>query len=661
MRTDQDAAAPSADSGYGVGEALAGVRARWWMIPLGVALGLAAAAAVVAWAPRSFEGTSTVLVRSAPDLGSSLLTRLGVPAEFAPSGLGAGRSAIETEMQVLSSRSVLGAVADSLGLQVRVRSPRGIAPWMIVEPARYPGSFRRIRLRFERLAPDRYRVTGGPGDSVVVPGVPFSAAPGVRATLRRDALPTAFTIDILDREDALRRADKALSVSKAGGEVIRVTFRAPDSLTAAAVPNALSARYLALRRSIDRGTNTRRYEFLVAQSDSVADQLREAENGLRARQEATGLFDPQLAGKTALEGAVAIRQRIGALDVEAVGLGQILDRVRRGAATPRQLAAYPALLQSAAVNDIVTQIAELETERIKRLELRTERDPSVKALDSAIRNLEQQIEPLASAYGATLARQRSELLEQLRPFERALASLPGGAQATGRLDRDVRRLGQTALALQAQLVEARLAAIGEGGDVRQLDVAEPTKRPVFPRPTVTFAVGGVGGLVLGVALAVIAGVLVPTVARAGDVARAAGVSAIAWDRRGPVVVGGGETLLLVPIGSGADTSGVLRATVRPSTGGGVHSTLDLAGQATDVDEARRALGALESTGAAPVVACPPLDDGRTAAVLSTNRAVLFVARAGGVRRAQVTAATDALRRLDVPCAGIVVHADLNGA
>ena len=42
--------------------------------------------------------------------------------------------------------------------------------------------------------------------------------------------------------------------------------------------------------------------------------------------------------------------------------------------------------------------------------------------------------------------------------------------------REVKRLTQTMLGVQAQIIDARLAAIAEGGQVRQIDVAQPPNR-----------------------------------------------------------------------------------------------------------------------------------------------------------------------------------------
>ena len=56
-----------------------------------------------------------------------------------------------------------------------------------------------------------------------------------------------------------------------------------------------------------------------------------------------------------------------------------------------------------------------------------------------------------------------------------------------------------------------------------------------------------------------------------------------------------------------------------------------------------------------IVPAPPLDDPRTAALLEAARPVLFVARPGRLARAELVAAVETLKRLGVPCSGVVLQ------
>ena len=488
-------------------------------------LGLAAAAGVLAFAPKRFAGGATVLLRSANEGGCSLLSRLGVPAELAPASLGSAmKSPMETELQLLASNAVLGTVSDSLGLQVRVLEPAGVAPWRLLTPRSYPGAWKKVRLSFARAGGDGYTVTGRDVDGTIAPGRPLRTPYGT-LTLAAGTLPPSFEIQLLDREDALERLGERVNVEKAGGEVARVGYAAPDSLSAMAVPNAVVATYLQRRRTTDRGTNQHRVEFLEAQVDSVGTQLVGAELALRRYQESSGVVDPELVGKIDLEAASAVREQLAANQVESSALEQLLRQVGEGTMGARELAAYPSFLRSAAINEMLGQLATLETELSALKERRTDVDPEVATMQRRVDDLEQQLQPMGAAYAQSLARQRAVLEGQAGKFEASLGALPAQAQSFTRLAREVRRLGQTALALQTQLLDARLAAIGEGGEVRQVDQALVPKKPAFPRPSFVLPAGLLGGLLLGGLAALAAGFLSPRLNAAGEAGRLLGIPA----------------------------------------------------------------------------------------------------------------------------------------
>ena len=523
-------------------------------------LGLAAAAGVLAFAPRRFAGGATVLLRSANEGGGSLLSRLGVPAELAPASLGSAmKSPMETELQLLGSHAVLGTVSDSLGLQVRVLSPAGVPPWRLLSPRSYPGAWKKVRLSFVQTG-GAYQVTGRDVAGTIAPGRPLQTPYGT-LTLATGALPPSFDIQLLDREDALERLSERVNVEKAGGEVARVGYAAPDSLSAMAVPNAVVATYLQRRKTTDRGTNQHRVEFLEAQVDSVGTQLVGAELALRRYQESSGVVDPELVGKIDLEAASAVREQLAANQVESSALEQLLRQVGEGTMGARQLAAYPSFLKSAAINEMLGQLATLETELAALKERRTDVDPEVAAMQRRVNDLEQQLQPMGTAYAQSLARQRAVLEGQAGKFEASLGALPSQAQSFTRLAREVRRLGQTALALQTQLLDARLAAIGEGGEVRQVDQALVPKKPAFPRPPLVLPAGLLGGLLLGGLTALATGFLSPRLNAAGEAGRLLGVPAARLGEGSPLffaLIARYDHAVVVPL----DDEAVARDTVQ---------------------------------------------------------------------------------------------------
>lgn len=638
---------------------------RGWRVVLGsVAACLALALVVILFGPRRFEGKASAIVRSA-DPSSSLLARIGGDAlgggaaGAAGALLGVGGSQIETEIQILQSNSVIDAVVDSLQLQILVREPEGSPADRFVRATNLPGSFRRLDLQFERAANGQYRVIGDGVNTTVAAGGVVGTPVGTIAL--RDSLPASFSLRLLDHEDAAMQVSRHLAVKKAGGEVLAVSYRARDSITAAAVPNTALATYLARKKTSDRGVNAHRVEFLSAQLDTTALQLASAEQALRKFQEHSGLLDPEVMGKLELEQAADLRKNLGEVEVEQGALDQMLGQVAAGHMSKRQLAAFPTFLKSPAINNILQQISQLETQRTQLLERRLESDQEVVALSQSISDLEAQLVPLGKAYSGALHRQQAEITGQLGTMAAQLDQFPGEAQTSGRLVREVKRLGLTYAALQTQLVEARLSAIAEGGDIRELDRATVPKKVAFPDPAITTAAGLGAGLLVGLLLALVAGSHGRYLEDPLAIERAVGVPALRFDARTPLLMSGRSairTVLLIPVEAGVNTLPIAERLADTALARGQSATiLDLTAPAAAAPMGASVgglIGRLEEEHSLVVVRLPGLSAESTAAALSDSRPVLLVAPARRVSRRALTSALDTLRRLDVPCAGVVL-------
>ena len=621
-------------------------------------LGAAAAGALLLVGPRRFEAASSIVIRSSQGARASLISKLAGP-DGAAGLLDAGTSSpLETEVQILSSRELVGKVVDSLRLQVDVRTPSGIAPNALVEAADFPGSFkpRNYTLSFGpsgtvRVAGPDTVMTVGPGQPIVLPVGRLSLNPAARAARR-------FDIRLFDREDAITRIGKRVAVSKAGGEVLRVACRTSDSVTAAAIPNLLVAYYLALRHTTDRGTNLHRVEFLTAQLDSVTRALTSAEQDLRRFQESSHLIDPQTIGKLQLERAGELRTAMGENDVERGALEQLMSQVSAGSMSVRDLAAYPAFLKSPAINALLTQIGELETERSKLLVTRLDTDSEVVALSKSVRNLEGQLGPMAAAYESSLKRQHQDMSLQLDSLRAILGEFPAGLASGNRLQRNVLQLSQVQAAMQAQLVDARVAAVSEGGNVQSLDVAEPPMKLAFPRPLPTISAGLGGGLLIGLVIAVLVGTLGRWVQDPATVERATGVPALRFDPQVPLLLGAStaRTILVAPLAPSAHLDPVIERLVQTAALRSISATvLDLSvGSFPDVDGT---IQRLENENGLVVVKLPTITSDTAAAAIRENRAVLLVAPERRVARAQLVDAVQMLKRLEVPCAGVVLHSN----
>jgi len=377
-------------------EILGALRRRWLWIVGGTVIGMLLAALLLLVLPAQYEGRTTMLLRpmttDGPGLGQ-MSGRGGAAGRLGALGdIFSSDSGFDTELEILTSRSVLGAVVDSLGLQGRLRADGEALPEDVFAAIQYPGDTDDLKVRFRKDG-GAYRVQGGGQQISVRPGERGQIA-GITFQLAAGPLPDRFHLNVSSRQKAVRDLRRRLAVEEPGGDVAELIFRDPSPVLAAVVPNALVEQYMLRRRTTDRGANQHRYEFLRVHTDSVASQLAQAEEDLRRQQEETGVFDPAVQGRAELEQALALRAEMERLDVERRALQRILD----GARSPRELAAYPSLLRNEAINQILSDLLALETQRLALLDRRFETDRDVELITRQIAQLDSNLTSLSRSY-----------------------------------------------------------------------------------------------------------------------------------------------------------------------------------------------------------------------------------------------------------------------
>jgi Mrp family chromosome partitioning ATPase len=150
------------------------------------------------------------------------------------------------------------------------------------------------------------------------------------------------------------------------------------------------------------------------------------------------------------------------------------------------------------------------------------------------------------------------------------------------------------------------------------------------------------------------------------------VPALRLETSVPLLVSGNtisRTLLLVPIDGRVSTAGVAERLARVALARGNEPTvLDLSGSGVPMTQStalttdvNSVVARLESQHGMVIVRLPTLAADETAAALRPERTVLFVAPPGRLERRLLVDAIQALRRLDVPCAGVVVNRASDGA
>ena len=460
----------------------AGVLRRRALIILGgILFGALVAAAILLFVPPRFDGRAMMLIRTSTGLDPTAMVKdkMGALSELMPSSLGLGGGSEEelaTELALLQSRAVLGAVVDSLSLEIIPKKPDRVPPSSMVDSVRLTGRFKPVKVP-------------------LVAGV--NRFPNATIWAKQSG-----EIKLMDREDAIDEVAERLSVRKAGGGAVELTYRARDSISAARVPNLVAAIYMVRRKTVDRGLNQRRLEFLAAKADSVRGDLRHSADVLAdvAKRAGAGAT-PEIQGRALAEETGALEAKLSELKASEAALDSFVNASTQRGFDPRRLAGVPDLLKSPAVNELVSQMAKVETDRTVLLATRPETAPQVVALGRARDSLAGQLMPLATSFRQSLARQRASIEHDLGILHDQISRLPGQAAAVAKEQAEMTRLAAMNAGMGAQVLTARLAALAEGGDVRLIDDAVSPRRVTFPRPLPTIALCLVGGIILGFVIA----------------------------------------------------------------------------------------------------------------------------------------------------------------
>ncbi len=456
------------------GTVAASVRLRARALLVGAIAGAAVGGAILLFVPPRFNARTMILIRSAQiDPMSGVRGSIGPLAELMPGALGGmSDQDLSTELTLLSSRATLGAVVDSLRMQAIPRSPRRIPAVAIIDSMRLVGRFKPVTAKLVA------------GKNALPQGTVWATQ--------------AASVKLLDREDAIDEVQQRLGVRKIAGEAIEIRFRGRDSISAAVVPNLVAATYMARRQTVDRGLNQRRLEFLVAKADSVRTDLRVAADILAATSQRSGVgASPEIGGRALADEASGLQNRLAELRATGSALDTLIAAARSKQMDPRWLAGLPDLLRSPGINDLLSRIAQVETERTVLLARVPATNPQAMALNRARDSLVNQLLPLASSYRSSVGQLTRSLEGDLGRVRGLLSRLPAQAAAVGKDQAEITRLAQLNAGMGMQVLEARLAALAEGGDVRVVDAAVSPRKVTFPRPLPTLAFCIALGLAVG--------------------------------------------------------------------------------------------------------------------------------------------------------------------
>ena len=408
-----------------------------------------------------------------------------------------------TAVQLILSRSVLAAVVDTLGLQLRpdpeLRFPRKLLAQVEVDPTASGDSifvkFTRNRVT-AKLGPQQ--VSAPYGEVLDLGHVKFAiTAPPSMASA------TFFTVANEVAVDALRKFVRVWS--RKDTDVMDIAYAAEDPWFAQQVVNATIQSYQALNLRTAVAKSVRRRKFLearLAESDSLLMRAQAELANFRSRQ---ALASSQTAIEAMQNNLVTLDTRRSLLEADRNTFRSLQSQLRSNQEASRSealraLATSPALGDNPAVVDLYKQ---LQTNQYRLDSMMTgpwaaaPTNPDVVHLKSQIKQTQDQLTRAVGSHVSSLNAQITSLGGLRNQGEKSIHILPAMAQEELRLTRRVETLSQIGDQTRQEYQRARMAEEVEAGDIEIVDLAAQPYAPVWQTSKLMLGLGFLLGFLLG--------------------------------------------------------------------------------------------------------------------------------------------------------------------
>jgi polysaccharide biosynthesis transport protein len=424
-------------------------------------------------------------------------------------------------MELLRSRTVLGVVVDSLGLQLVSLTPEFSVEDLTgvrVDP-RAVGDSVQVIFRNDGLSARRgERAVTTPYGQMVNLGV-------VQFMVRSRPAIENVTLGVRSRESAIDALLAYLSVTpREGTDVFDVAYVAEDARAAQRVVNSTIHAFQTLNVQWARERSRRRAEFLTTQlasNDSVFEKAQGELASFRSMKQIAGTGELAMSRQELIFRLESERDQMAADRETFLDLQQKLkgtdDASREDAL--RALATSPAMGDNPAIGGLYQQLLKYQL-RIDSMTTgpwkASATNPDLIQAKALARGTQDQlIRSIRSHIGSIDARMKA-IDSQLRRQGASIARLPADAEEEMRLERRVNAFANMGDGLRAELQKARMAEAVEAGDVEIVTLAPLPSTPLLNMAVLKVSLGLFLGLALGVVIAYILEALNTAVRRPED-------------------------------------------------------------------------------------------------------------------------------------------------
>jgi capsular exopolysaccharide synthesis family protein len=467
-------------------------------------------------------------------------------------------------VQVLTSRTLVGAVVDSLGLRFRPTSPF-VAGAPLIGRRLHPGAIQDVF-----VAPDAPADTFAlrfSDDGVVLRsrGAEESAGFGIRLQLGPVALmvpeqpSVGYAIAVIVPRDLA--IDEALTrlkvVPRPGTDVIDIKYVDADPVRAQLFANQLARSFRASNGHSAQEQARRRRQFLGEQLAVTDSMLILAESELsvfRARQQMGSSRDNLMAEQAT---ASSRQTKHGELVADRRVLASLLKRLKDADAEGRE-AGFQALAYSPEVasDPMLSQLQQRLIDHGNRLDSLTSgpwralpSHPDVVHLTTLLDATQDQLVRAVTARIASIDARIAVLSNQQASGERSIQNLPARQAAEATLDRRVQVLRTTTDGLRQEYQKARISEALGAADIEILDLAPLPYRPSGVPRSIALVFGLALGMLVGGGATMVADVTNSSVRRPRELHELIGTTELGTIPRIHVLQNAGHSMKLLRAGA----------------------------------------------------------------------------------------------------------------
>jgi tyrosine-protein kinase Etk/Wzc len=471
------------------------LRRRIWLV-----LGTTSAVVLVTW---------VVLAQQVPQYRASALLRLqdqrgsltGPIASASAEGLtGRGTDPILSQLQVIRSQVVAGAVVDSTGLRIRSLTPDFSAGVLRAVRVQEPGATDTLNVRFTsegvEVRATRDSATGAYGEPLHVGELEFivPSRPGVDEA----------RLVVLTRQQAIEAYWQRLQTSvRDRTDAVDVSYTASDPEWAQRVVNATAQAFQAASVHTAQDQARRRRIFLEEQLMQTDSALTRAQLELTNFQRREGVASSQEKLSAQQVGLMQLDARREELDADRRVLRSLLTALSRQKQPGQRLGSLmstPSVAQNPAVTGLFSQLLRQEA----ALDSLTTGEWASAPTNPDVQRLRQLVEGTRARLVEAVASQADALdarlgaLDALRARNLVeLQAMPESGAEEVRLLQRVQGIGRIVELLREEHQKARIAEAVEAGQVEVVDLAALPVSPMASGRALKLGLALALGLMLG--------------------------------------------------------------------------------------------------------------------------------------------------------------------